>query len=158
VPHQPETPAQLLTKRAGQTRPETQQTTGQSQTQHPQATRQPRSRTQRPHTQQPHTQQPRPQTKQPQNKTIPSSTDSSHRVIPAVDVSLGTVSFVINGRPERHWHPEPHTIVHALGQSVRPARWFPARQVLTITVAAAGRHAGLEKHFRFTDVKRDAAP
>ncbi|XAS68281.1 hypothetical protein V3C33_02855 [Micrococcaceae bacterium Sec5.7] len=75
-------------------------------------------------------------------------------VIPGVDVTLGTVTFVVNDRLERHWFHEPRLIARALSQAVRPARWFPETQVLTLTVAATGHRAGLEKHFSFAPTLR----
>lgn len=77
------------------------------------------------------------------------SEPASVRVIPGVDLVLGTVTFVVDGELERHWHHEPRLIADALSQSVRPARWFPATQMLSLTVAARGRQAGVEKRFSF---------
>lgn len=75
-------------------------------------------------------------------------------VIPGVDINLGTVAFVVNDRLERHWFHEPRLIARALSQAVRPARWFPETQVLTLTVAATGHRAGLEKNFSFAPTLR----
>lgn len=72
------------------------------------------------------------------------------RVIPVVDVCLGTVTLVINGRVERYRHRETRLLARALSQAVRPARWHPDTRILTVTVAAAGHHSGVEKHFSFT--------
>ncbi|MBO1266719.1 hypothetical protein [Arthrobacter cavernae] len=74
---------------------------------------------------------------------------ASVRVIPGVDLLLGTVTFIVDGELVRHWHHEPRLIADALSQSVRPARWFPATQTLSLTVAARGRQAGVEKRFSF---------
>lgn len=108
-----------------------------------------------PHQQQPQQTHQHPQPVQP-GAAIRTDTgaEPSHRVIPGVDTSLGTITFVVNGRLERHWYHEPRLISQALAQSVRPARWFPRRQVLTLTVAAVGRQAGVEKHFSFAPLNR----
>ncbi|WP_427128892.1 hypothetical protein [Pseudarthrobacter sp. S9] len=79
----------------------------------------------------------------------PTAPPHSFRVIPGVDLTTGTVSFLVDGELERHWYPEPHRIAEALAGAVRPARWHPATRVLTLTVAAAGRRSGIEKHFSF---------
>lgn len=83
---------------------------------------------------------------------------SSLRVIPVVDVALGAVMIVVNGRVERYRHRESRVLARALSQCVRPARWFPETRTLTLTVAAAGHHTGLERHFRFESASDEPQP
>jgi hypothetical protein len=73
--------------------------------------------------------------------------DEFVRVIPGVDLSQGSITFVVDGQLERHWHHEPRLIAQALSKAVQPARWFPATRKLTLTVAAIGHRAGVERHF-----------
>ncbi|GAA4044626.1 MULTISPECIES: hypothetical protein [Arthrobacter] len=73
--------------------------------------------------------------------------DEFVRVIPGVDLSQGSITFVVDGHLERHWHHEPRLITEALSQAVQPARWFPATRKLTLTVAATGHRAGVQRHF-----------
>jgi hypothetical protein len=73
--------------------------------------------------------------------------DEFVRVIPGVDLSQGSITFVVDGQLERHWHHEPRLITQALSKAVQPARWFPATRKLTLTVAATGHRAGVERHF-----------
>ncbi|MFH5880174.1 hypothetical protein [Arthrobacter sp. NA-172] len=77
----------------------------------------------------------------------PRRVDEFVRVIPGVDLSRGSITFVVDGRLERHWHHEPRLITQALTKAVQPARWFPATRKLTLTVAATGHRAGVERHF-----------
>ncbi|MET4621708.1 hypothetical protein ABIE18_003174 [Arthrobacter sp. 2762] len=70
-------------------------------------------------------------------------------VIPGVDLVLGTVTLFVNGGLSRFRHHEAHLIAKALAQAVRPSRWCDSSRTLTVTVAALGRPAGLERHFRF---------
>lgn len=71
------------------------------------------------------------------------------RVIPGVDLVLGTVTFIVGGELSRFTHPEPRLIAQALAQAVRPSLWCESSGMLTVTVAAVGRSAGLERHFSF---------
>jgi hypothetical protein len=81
---------------------------------------------------------------------IPTETEArTVRVIPGVDLVLGTVTLVLNGRLHRFRHPEPRLIAQALAQAVRPSRWCESSRTLTVTVAALGCSAGLERHFTF---------
>ncbi|MBT8161696.1 MULTISPECIES: hypothetical protein [Arthrobacter] len=73
--------------------------------------------------------------------------EESVRVVPGVDLSQGTITFMVDGHLERYWHHEPRLITQALACSVRPVRWFPATRKLTLTVAAAGHRNGVERHF-----------
>ena len=73
--------------------------------------------------------------------------EESVRVVPGVDLALGTITFLVDGRLERYWHHEPRLITQILSCSVRPVRWFPATRKLTLTVAAAGHRNGVERHF-----------
>lgn len=73
--------------------------------------------------------------------------DEFVRVIPGVDLSQGSITFVVDGNLERYWHHEPRLITEALSKAVQPARWFPATRKLTLTVAATGHRAGVQKHF-----------
>ncbi|WP_426998410.1 hypothetical protein [Pseudarthrobacter sp. N5] len=90
----------------------------------------------------------------PAHVAAPSTQLHHVRVIPGVDITLGTVTFVVNDLLERHWFHEPRLIARALAQAVRPARWCPEAQILTLTVAAAGHRAGVEKHFSFAPAVR----
>lgn len=73
--------------------------------------------------------------------------DEFVRVIPGVDLSQGSITFVVDGNLERYWHHEPRLITEALSKAVQPARWFPATRKLTLTVAATGHRAGVQRHF-----------
>jgi hypothetical protein len=88
-------------------------------------------------------------TTQPSTLRVPRAkrVDEFVRVIPGVDLSQGSITFVVDGRLERHWHHEPRLITLALSKAVQPARWFPATRKLTLTVAAIGHRAGVERHF-----------
>ena len=77
----------------------------------------------------------------------PRRVDEFVRVIPGVDLSQGSVTFVVDGNLERYWHHEPRLITQALSKAVQPARWFPATRKLTLTVAATGHRAGVQRHF-----------
>ncbi|MCD4852728.1 hypothetical protein LN996_18075 [Arthrobacter sp. AK01] len=68
-------------------------------------------------------------------------------VIPAVDLFLGTVTIISNAGTARFGHPEPHLITRALTQAVRPTQWCAASRTLTVTVAAAGKREGVQRHF-----------
>jgi len=72
-------------------------------------------------------------------------------VIPAVDLFLGTVTILAgNGataRTGRFGHPHPQLIAQALAHAVRPTRWCEVSRTLTVTVAAAGRRGGVQRHF-----------
>ncbi|MFJ5955228.1 hypothetical protein ACIQC5_04640 [Paenarthrobacter sp. NPDC092416] len=83
--------------------------------------------------------------------TTPSPT-SAHpiRVIPGVDVVLGTVTLMVGGGLVRYRHPEARLIARALAQAVRPTRWCQSTLTLTVTVAAVGKSAGIERHFGFS--------
>ena len=77
----------------------------------------------------------------------PRRVDEFVRVIPGVDLAQGSIAFVVDGQLEHHWHHEPRLITEALSKAVQPARWFPATRKLTLTVAATGHRAGVQKHF-----------
>lgn len=77
----------------------------------------------------------------------PRRVDEFVRVIPGVDLSQGSITFVVDGNLERYWHHEPRLITQALSKAVQPARWFPATRKLTLTVAATGHRAGIQRHF-----------
>jgi len=68
-------------------------------------------------------------------------------VIPAVDLHLGTVTIMAKQGTERFRHENPGSIAHALAQAVQPTRWCGLSRTLTVTVAAAGRSQGLQRHF-----------
>ncbi len=74
---------------------------------------------------------------------------ASHRVavIPAVDLFRGTVTITAKAGTGRFAHPEPHLIAQALAQAVRPTLWCGASRTLTVTVAAAGKRAGVQQHY-----------
>ena len=69
-------------------------------------------------------------------------------VLPAVDVNLGTVTFLTPGGHHAYWSPEPSQLVSALAQAVRPARWIPGIGTLVVTVAQTGVRAGRGVGFR----------
>jgi hypothetical protein len=86
------------------------------------------------------------------SQSIPTETKArTVRVIPGVDLVLGTVTLALNGGVRRFRHPEPHLIAQALAQAVRPSRWCESSGTLTVTVAALGCSAGLERHFTFSE-------
>ncbi|BCW04818.1 hypothetical protein [Arthrobacter sp. NtRootA1] len=72
-------------------------------------------------------------------------------VIPGVDLVRGTVTLFLNGGLTRFRHPEAQLLARALAQAVRPSRWCASSRTLTVTVAALGRPAGLERHFTFDE-------
>lgn len=71
------------------------------------------------------------------------------KVIPAVDLFLGTVTILSRNATVSFQHPEPHSIARALAQAVRPTQWCAASRTLTVTVAAVGRPGGLPRVFLF---------
>ncbi|MET3902367.1 hypothetical protein [Paenarthrobacter sp. 4246] len=80
--------------------------------------------------------------------STPVQTDT-HKVavIPAVDLFLGTVTITAKAGTRRFGHPQPRLIAQALAQAVRPTLWCGASRTLTVTVAAAGKRAGLQLHY-----------
>jgi hypothetical protein len=69
------------------------------------------------------------------------------RVIPAVDLFLGTVTIPAGNGTKHFRHPEPRLIAQALAQAVRPTQWCEASTTLTVTVAAAGKRGGVQRNF-----------
>jgi hypothetical protein len=68
-------------------------------------------------------------------------------VIPAVDLFLGTVTITTKARTGKFAYPEPQLIAQALAKAILPTRWCEASRTLTVTVAAVGKRAGLQRHF-----------
>ncbi|MFW0775106.1 hypothetical protein ACLRGI_18290 [Paenarthrobacter nitroguajacolicus] len=68
-------------------------------------------------------------------------------VIPAVDLFLGTVTITVKAGTEWFRHPQPLLIAQSLAQAVRPTHWCEASRTLTVTVAAAGKRAGVQRHY-----------
>jgi hypothetical protein len=68
-------------------------------------------------------------------------------VIPAVDLFTGMVTITTKDRTGRFRHPQPQLIAQALAQAIRPTRWCEASKTVTVTVAAVGKRAGLQRHF-----------
>lgn len=77
------------------------------------------------------------------------ATTATHTVavIPAVDLFLGTVTITAKAGTGRFGHPQPHLIAQALARAVRPTLWCNASRTLTVTVAAAGKRAGVQLHY-----------
>lgn len=73
-------------------------------------------------------------------------------VLPAVDINLGTVSFVTPHGHRTLWSSEPAQLVDALGQAVCPPRWIPELGTLVVTVAQTGVRTGRGLGFRLTRV------
>ncbi|MFQ4147610.1 hypothetical protein AAGW05_02760 [Arthrobacter sp. LAPM80] len=69
-------------------------------------------------------------------------------VLPAVDLNLGTVTFVTPAGHHAYWSAEAEQLVQALTQAVRPARWIPGIGTLVVTVAQTGVRAGRGVGFR----------
>lgn len=69
-------------------------------------------------------------------------------VLPAVDVNLGSVTFVTPGGHRLYWTAEPAELVNALTQAVRPAQWIPEIGTLVVTVAQTGVRTGRRLGFR----------
>ncbi|NWL11381.1 hypothetical protein [Paenarthrobacter nitroguajacolicus] len=68
-------------------------------------------------------------------------------VIPAVDLFLGTVTITAKAGTEQFRHAQPQLIAQALAQAVRPTHWCESSKTLTVTVAAVGKRAGVQRHF-----------
>lgn len=68
-------------------------------------------------------------------------------VIPAVDLFTGMVTITARARTGKFGYPEPQLIVQVLAKAIRPTRWCEASRTLTVTVAAVGKRAGLQRHF-----------
>ncbi|SDW01607.1 hypothetical protein SAMN04487912_101130 [Arthrobacter sp. cf158] len=75
------------------------------------------------------------------------------RVIPAVDLFLGAVTFPAGNGTKHFRYPEPRLIAQALAQAVRPTQWCEASATLTVTVAAAGKREGVARHFALCHVE-----
>ena len=69
-------------------------------------------------------------------------------VLPAVDASLGAVTFQTPRGHRKYWSPEPEQLLSALACAVRPARWLPEIGTLVVTVAQTGVPAGRGIGFR----------
>ena len=69
------------------------------------------------------------------------------RVIPAVDLYLGTVTIVARNRTLLFRHPHPQQIAKALARAVRPSTWCEVSRTLTVTVAATGKRDGQPQLF-----------
>lgn len=82
---------------------------------------------------------------------------AEYRVLPSLEVNLGTVAFCSNGRWHSFWVAEPAALLTALANPVRPSHWNPAEATLTVTVAQTGEREGLEKVFRLIPI-RDSVP
>jgi len=69
-------------------------------------------------------------------------------VLPAVDVNLGSVSFLTPTGHHSYLCPDPALLVDALAAAVRPARWVAGIGTLVVTVAQTGTRAGRGLGFR----------
>ncbi|MFF2843931.1 hypothetical protein [Paenarthrobacter sp. NPDC057981] len=74
-------------------------------------------------------------------RSAPAAT-ATVKVIPAVDLYLGTVTILARNRPVCFRHPQSREIAAALAQAVRPSTWCEDSGTLTVTVAAAGQREG----------------
>lgn len=75
-------------------------------------------------------------------------------VMPALDINLGTVQFPVHGDWHRYWYHEPRALELALSRAVRPPRWDPSTEILTVNVAATGNTSGNRLRFAFTPASR----
>jgi hypothetical protein len=80
-------------------------------------------------------------------RTLATTATQTVAVIPAVDLFLGTVTITAKAGTEQFRHAQPQLIAQALAQAVRPTRWCESSKTLTVTVAAVGKRAGLQRHF-----------
>ncbi|MFK0041172.1 hypothetical protein ACIQTW_15165 [Paenarthrobacter sp. NPDC090517] len=80
-------------------------------------------------------------------RTLATTATQTVAVIPAVDLFLGTVTITAKAGTERFGHQQPELIAQALAQAVRPTRWCESSKILTVTVAAVGKRAGVQHHF-----------
>ncbi len=71
-------------------------------------------------------------------------------VLPAVDVNLGTVTFLTPYGHQAYYSEEPSQLISALTQAVVPARWIPEIGTLVVTVAQTGVRAGRRVGFRLS--------
>ena len=75
------------------------------------------------------------------------------KVIPAVDLYLGTVTMAARNKTVRSRHPQAQQIAAALAQAVRPSTWCEASRTLTVTVAAVGKRHGQPRIFLFSSLE-----
>ncbi|YCK80936.1 hypothetical protein M1D89_17870 [Arthrobacter sp. D3-18] len=80
-------------------------------------------------------------------RTLAKTATRTVAVIPAVDLFLGTVTITAKAGTEQFRHAQPQLIAQALAQAVRPTSWCESSKTLTVTVAAVGKRAGLQRHF-----------
>ncbi|MFC8039154.1 hypothetical protein ACFUOZ_07355 [Paenarthrobacter sp. NPDC057355] len=78
----------------------------------------------------------------PARSTRDETGPSTVKVIPAVDLYLGTVTILTRNRPLCFRYPQARHIAEALARAVRPSTWCEATGTLTVTVAAVGHREG----------------
>ncbi|UXM92766.1 hypothetical protein [Paenarthrobacter sp. JL.01a] len=74
-------------------------------------------------------------------RSAPAAT-ATVKVIPAVDLYLGTVTIPTRNRTLCFLCTQTAQIAEALARAVRPSTWCGASGTLTVTVAAAGQREG----------------
>lgn len=71
-------------------------------------------------------------------------------VLPAVDVNLGSVTFLTPYGHQAYYSEEADQLVSALSQAVVPARWIPEIGTLVVTVAQTNVRTGRRVGFRLS--------
>lgn len=78
---------------------------------------------------------------------------AEYRVLPTVEVNLGTVAFALHGQWLSFWVTDPAALLSALANPVGSSRWNPVDATLTVAVAQTGHRAGTDRVFVLSPIR-----